>query len=279
MKILVAALVISYGSCALGQSKYPPLTNVISFQDLKQYAVSREFDWINLDGEKEKIKFLEMRIPVDDQMKRLTQSYLHANYGIDSIWVRPRVIIFHAMGDGDLKTSLEISSFLNNEIPADWGELHHAGKLPNGAHFIVDRDGTIMCLTPPVDGGGAASYKKGHHWMVRRHQDANPVAIGVENVTPAGDWTSLTDAQLASNARLARWLIGLENNRIDYLMSHHQFNDDVSYDQFLKAFKLKNLQKQFRTKGRKDVGNANLQRIVDDVRRCGYKVHTFSELD
>jgi hypothetical protein len=181
------------------------------------------------------------------------------------------------MGDGNLKTSLEVSSFLNDRIPESWGNLHNAGKLPNGAHFIIEKSGNVICLTPPVSSDESRiSYDRNDHkWWVKRHQDGNPIAIGVENVTDQGNVTDLTREQIESNAKLARWLLWMENGKIDYAMSHHQFNDDRNYDAFLTAFKLKHLQKQYRTKERKDVGDKNLRRIIDKISEFGYNIHSF----
>ena len=187
--------------------------------------------------------------------------------------------MFHAMGDGDLKTSLNISSFLNDEIPEAWGVLHRAGKLPNGAHFIIDRNGDVICLTPPVslDEREISYDRNNHKWMVKRHQDGNPLAIGIENVTPAGNWTNFTKEQLKSNAKLGRWLMWMEGGKINYIMSHHQFNDDANYALFLKTFHLNHLQPGYRTRGRKDVGDKNLKEIFERINGAGWEGHSFFE--
>ncbi len=213
-----------------------------------------------------------MAIPFGEEMKALTTDFIHSVYGLDSIWLAPKIIVFHAMGDGDLKTSLEVSSFLNDEIPTSWGNLSKAGKLPNGAHFIIDRDGAVICLSPPVSKNGSVSFERDHHhWYVKRHQDGNPVAIGIENVTAKGNYTDLTKAQIESNAKLARWLIWFEQGKIKSMASHHQFNDDKNYNQFLNAFLLNNYKKQFRTHGRNDIGTKALTEIFDQVKKITYQ--------
>ena len=222
-----------------------------------------------------------MPVPVDGKMKESTKEFVLANYGLNSIWLHPRVIIFHAMGDGDLKTSLEVSSFLHDQIPEGWGALYKAGRLPNGAHFIVEKNGNVICLSQPVSTDESRiSYDRGNHkWLVKRHQDGNPIAIGIENVTDRGNVTDLTKEQIESNAKLARWLLWMENGKIDYAMSHHQFNDDQNYELFLIAFKLQHLQKQYRTKGRKDIGDKNLRRVIDKINQFGYETHSFFDLE
>lgn len=265
--------------CLLAQEGYPALTNVISFDALQKTSIRRKVAWKNPDGTKEEMNIIEMAIPFGDAMKVLTKEFVNAVYGLDSIWLKPKMIVFHAMGDGDLRTSLEVSSFLNDRIPESWGNLSKAGSLPNGAHFMVDRDGTVICLSPPVSNNGDqfSFERERHHWFIKRHQDGNPFAIGVENVTPKGDYTDLTEDQITSNAKLARWLMWFENGKIESIASHHQFNDDKNYDQFLQAFHLQNRQKQFRTKGRKDVGEKNLTEILKQVKRYRIPVKNFFE--
>ncbi len=275
VRVIIATHLICF--CVLAQEKFPVLTNVISFNDLQKKSIERKMTWMNPDGTQEEMKILEMAIPFDETMKVRTKEFVHSVYGLDSIWLKPKMIVFHAMGDGDLKTSLEVSSFLNDRIPESWGNLSKAGFLPNGAHFIIDRNGTVICLSPPVSNHNSAiSYQReAHHWYVKRHQDGNPFAIGIENVTDRGDYISLTQAQLESNARLARWLVWFENGQLKFLASHDQFNDDKNYNLFLKTFDLKNFKKQFRTKGRKDIGEKNLMLIFEKIKARNPSVQLF----
>ena len=272
--ILIAQMICF---CLLAQEKYPALINIISFEDLQLKSIERKLEWKNPDGAMEEIKIIEMRVPFDEVMKQKTKEFVHSVYGLDSIWLNPKMIVFHAMGDGDLKTSLEVSSFLNDRIPGSWGNLSKAGQLPNGAHFIIDRDGMIICLSPPLrKHGDQVSFEKDdHRWLIKRHQDGNPLALGIENVTPQGDYTDLSIAQIESNAKLARWLIWFENGTFEYVTSHHQFNDDRSYQGFLQAFHLQNQKMQFRTKGRKDIGDRNLTEILKRIQSFGIPVKSF----
>lgn len=273
--LIFATLLICF--CLSAQRKYPVLTNVISFDDLQKKSTERKVEWKNPDGSQEEMKILEMAIPFDESMKELTKEFVHSVYGLDSIWLNPKMIVFHAMGDGDLKTSLEVSSFLNDKIPNTWGSLSKAGSLANGTHFIIDNDGTIICLSPPVSNHNPmiSFEREDHHWYLKRHQDGNPVALGIENVTDKGDYISLTEAQLESNAKLVRWLVWFENGAVEFVTSHHQFNDDKSYDQFLSAFHLQNHQKQFRTKGRIDIGKKNLRLILEKITQHQVLVQLF----
>jgi hypothetical protein len=260
----------------IAQPPFPALVRTITFSELVASAEPHEVTWTNPDGTQERMTITQMAIPADEKMKELIRIYESDNYGRNSIWLDPKMIVFHAMGDGDLKTSLEVSSFLSDRIPGDWGSLSQAGALPNGAHFIIDKNGDIICLTPPLSADGKISYATGpHRWLVRRHQDGNPVAIGIENVTDRGDLTGLTRKQVESDAQLTRWLIVFENNQIRFLASHHQFNNDENEATFLRAFGLVFLQKNNRTRGRKDIGNQNLEAIISQVKRKGYMVQSF----
>lgn len=280
-KLWIPAIIITQSISIFAQQRYPALTRVISFDDLVERKTIKKVEWKNPNGVSETMRLTEMPVPVDGKMKELTKEFVLANYGVNSIWLHPRVIVFHAMGDGDLKTSLEVSSFLHDQIPEGWGALYKAGRLPNGAHFIVEKNGNVICLSQPVSTDESRiSYDRGNHkWLVKRHQDGNPIAIGIENVTDRGNVTDLTKEQIESNAKLARWLLWMENGKIDYAMSHHQFNDDQNYELFLTAFKLQHLQKQYRTKGRKDIGDKNLRRVIDKINQFGYETHSFFDLE
>ena len=261
----------------IAQERNKPLTNTISFSELEKTRITRDVEWTNPDGRNERMTFLEMAIPVDQQMKKLILDFVVSNYHIDSIWLQPRMVVFHSMDLGNLQNSLELSSFLNDQIPESWGTLYRAGKLPNGAHFIIEENGDIVCLTPPVSlDGSKISYKKeDHKWLIRRHQDGNPVALGVENVTDRnGDFTDLTVEQIESNAKLARWLLWMENGKIEYLTSHHQFNDDKEFNRMLEVFSLKHYQKRYRTLGRKDIGRKNLLKIIQKVEAVNYRIES-----
>jgi len=265
--LVAGGLLLRFSVCA---QEYPKLTHVISYEELQKKSIQRKVEWVNPDQTQEELIFTEMAVPIDEEMKKKTRQFVHEVYGLDSIYLNPRLIVFHAMGDGNLKTSLEVSSFLHNQIPESWGTLSKAGNLPNGAHFIIDRDGKIFCLSPP------SSYEKeNHRWLIKRHQDGNPVAIGIENVTPKENYTNLTAGQIESNAKLARWLISFEQQKIKFISSHHQFNDEAGYDRFLNFFVLKNFRKQYRTRQRLDIGNKNITTLLKKINQRGIVVRSF----
>jgi hypothetical protein len=249
---------------------------VISYDELVKRHVTTSHSWINPDSTREAIVITEMSIPLDREMKDLTRKFMLDNYRRTSTWVEPRMIMIHSMDLRDLKNSLEQSSFLDRRMPARWRTQVKAGTLPSGAHFIIDRDGTIYCLTPPssMDEESGISYDRDNHrWFVRRHFDANPMALGIENVTPKdGRYDDLTDEQIIANAKLVRWLMWMEKDSITHVTSHHQFNDKEQFVAMLSEFSLELARTPYRAWTRKDVGDEVLKRILDEVKKQGWTV-------
>jgi hypothetical protein len=247
---------------------------VITFDQLLKERQEKNFAWVNPDSSREEIAIIQMPIPVDDEMRELTLKFQRDNYGRNSIWVGPRIIVIHSMDLDDLQTSLEQSSFLDRTIPKTWTTMAKAGSLPSGAHFIIDRDGKIYCLTPPLsaDDGKTISYERNEHrWLVKRHVDALPIALGIENVTARnGSFEDLTEKQITSNAQLVRWLLWIESGSIDYVMSHHQFNDSSRFERVTKTFSTD--RPTHRATNRQDVGDTVLQQILTGVRKRGWVI-------
>ena len=85
-------------------------------------------------------------------------------------------------------------------------ELQRGGAVNVSAHFLVDRDGTILRLQPET--------RYARHCIGLNH-----IAIGVENVGDEAKWP-LTDAQVAANAALVRELA--RRFRITHLIGHQE---------------------------------------------------------
>jgi hypothetical protein len=272
MRSFAAALLFVMVGEGLSQSP----DRVITFDQLLAQKASKNISWTNPDSTREEMTIIQMSIPVDDEMRDLARRFMRDNYGRSSIWVEPRMIVVHSMDLGDLRNCLEKSSFLDRHMPATWETVIKAGTLPNGAQFIIDQDGTTYCLTPPSlpSSDSTVSYRRDdHRWLVRRHMDANPFALGIENVTASNrSFTDLTEAQIEANARLVRWLLWMEKGDITHLVSHHQFNDSVQFQSMLDAFSLELPRPIYRPLRRRDIGDALRDKIAEKVRSRGWVV-------
>ena len=97
--------------------------------------------------------------------------------------------------------------------PAEWNAVNLT------SHFIVDRDGTIFRILPET--------RMGRHTIGLNH-----IAIGIENVGN-GSTLPLTDAQLAANEALVRWLA--HRHGITHLIGHHEYRQMESHPYFVET--------------------------------------------
>ena len=111
---VICALVLITNVFSFGQPG-----QVISFDDLQKKKALKKFAWTNPDSSREDLEITEMQIPVDNEMRQLTSKFLRDNYGRNSTWVDPRMIVIHSMDLEDLETSLEQSSFLDRKMPQE----------------------------------------------------------------------------------------------------------------------------------------------------------------
>lgn len=82
------------------------------------------------------------------------------------------------------------------------------GDLNVSAHFLVDRDGSVQRLLPDT--------------AVARHViGLNHLALGIENVGGGERWP-LTEAQVAANVALVRWLVA-RHPGITHLIGHSEY--------------------------------------------------------
>lgn len=116
----------------------------------------------------------------------------------------PRVIVLHWTA-GPTAASAR-ATFAPARL-AGRADLLDAGALNVGAQFLVDRDGTIERLFP-------------EDRVVRHCIGLNHLAIGIENVGGGPEWP-LTDAQVAANAALVRWLAA--TYPITHLIGHLEY--------------------------------------------------------
>jgi hypothetical protein len=150
---------------------------------------------------------VERPIPFTDARREAMLEYRrrHEDPAARDLAITPRVLIIHHTALNDLEASYAAfeAPFLGQTRP----RLAKAGGVNVSAHFLVDRDGTILRLLPET--------QMGRHTIGLNH-----VAIGIENVGGTAK-TRLTDAQLAANAALVRWLAA--RHPITHLIGHHEY--------------------------------------------------------
>jgi N-acetylmuramoyl-L-alanine amidase len=138
---------------------------------------------------------------------RLSLDYIRTHYGIekDKPEIEPKMIVVHWTAIDTLRESY--NAMRSVRLPIHRFEIREGGTLNVGAHYLVDRDGTIYQLMPDL--------------MFARHTiGLNLYAIGIENV--GGNLsTPLTNEQLMANARLVRALVKRHN--IEWLIGHFEY--------------------------------------------------------
>lgn len=166
-------------------------------------------------------------IDVDEERVALTKAYFEAHNqklfqsfpqsnDVSSIRFDPKIVVVHFTVINSLKKTVDY--FAPNTIASNRGVVAKSGALNVGVQFIVDRDGSIYQQYPD-------------NVMARHVIGLNHVAIGIENIgnadlgTPAiGDKSPLTEAQLAANTALIRYLAGKYPD-LDYVIGHYEYRD------------------------------------------------------
>ena len=142
-----------------------------------------------------------------DERARLTLEYRRAHTDPDArdLDITPRMIVLHYTSSATAKSTH--AYFDNPRLEAARTELARGGPVNVSSHFLVDRDGTIYRLQPETR-------------LARHVIGLNHVAIGIENV---GDppHLPLTDAQVAADAALVRWLVD-QHPTITHLIGHSE---------------------------------------------------------
>jgi len=169
-------------------------------------------------------QLIEWPIPYTEKREALTQAYLAAHVGehrvtddaaADSRMV-PRVVVLHWTGGCCHKSAW--NTFQPERRPRR-PDLTGSKALNISAHFVIARDGTI--------------YRLIEEDRVARHTiGLNHLAIGVENVGD-GEEYPLTDAQLASNIDLVRYLKAAFPD-ITHLIGHYEYRsfEHAGHDYF-----------------------------------------------
>ncbi len=108
-------------------------------------------------------------VDVNQMRKDLSKAYIREHYGItvDNPVIIPKIIVVHWTGLDVLEGSY--TSFKNPRLPANRKEISKGGALNVCAHFLIDQDGTVYQLLPPL-------------YFARHVIGLNYYAIGIENV-------------------------------------------------------------------------------------------------
>jgi N-acetylmuramoyl-L-alanine amidase len=154
------------------------------------------------------IEIVDKLLTFDEERRRLTLEYIREHYdpAATEISIDPGVIIIHWTGGSSAKGTL--SAFASNKIEPGRESTKKAGDLNVSSHFLIDRDGTIYRLVP-------------EDLMARHCIGMNRTAIGVENVGGIEGYP-LTEAQLASNAALVRYLKA-KLPKLTHLIGHLEY--------------------------------------------------------
>ena len=152
------------------------------------------------------LPLVDRPITFDDARRALTLEYRRRHEGseADGVTIAPRMVILHHTGGTSLDAAWRY--FDRTRIEASRATLAGAGDLNVSAHFLVDRDGTIVRLLPETT-------------FARHCVGLNHLAIGVENIGD-GKAHPLTPAQVEANAALVRHLAA--RFPITHVIGHHE---------------------------------------------------------
>jgi N-acetylmuramoyl-L-alanine amidase len=153
-----------------------------------------------------KLAIVEAPMKWSEERAALTLEYrrLHSDRAAKDLEIDPRVIVLHYTGAGTARSAQ--ATFDPARLGTSRPELARGGPVNVSAHFLVDRDGTILRLQPET--------RYSRHCIGLNH-----IAIGIENVGDEARWP-LTEAQVAADAALVRDLA--RRFRITHLLGHHE---------------------------------------------------------
>lgn len=177
----------------------------------------------------------------------MTIEYCKEHYGQNSYRLdTPKIVVVHYTAIDDLNATLNL--FRKDNIASSRDYIKDFSSLNVGIHFVVDKDGKIFHLMPDT--------------IVARHLIGfNHVSLGIENI--GKDSSSLTTAQIESNARLIEFLVD-KYPSIEYMIGHDEYNDTT-----LPHYKLfRSLNPAYKPYGKIDPGPAFMsklrKRLADD---------------
>lgn len=151
----------------------------------------------------EDLPFADNFIPWSDERDALGDEYTLEHYGQIYRQIVPRAVVVHWTAFGTLESVWKYFSAAKiTDGSIDDGTLNVASQ------FLVGRDGTVWRLMPETN-------------FARHIIGYNYCAIGIENVGGYGGREDLTEAQLAANVRLIKYLHA-KYPTIEYVFGHYQ---------------------------------------------------------
>ena len=145
-------------------------------------------------------------LPHAAERAALMQEYLrqHLPPGVEATPEAPRVVVLHWTAGPTAESCFQ--TFAPARLSGR-PELQRGGAVNVGAHFIVERDGSVIQVQPTT--------------VPARHAiGLNHLSIGVENVGDGARYP-LTEAQVAANVRLIAALRQAHPS-ISHLIGHHE---------------------------------------------------------
>ncbi len=193
-------------------------------------------------------QFREKPIVWDEERMALSEEYMAERHGIEGVgpYITPRMVVVHWTAMNDLEKSHEI--MYPAALPgAGRGDIASASALNVGAHFLVDRDGSIYRQLPDTA-------------FARHVIGLNYLAVGIENV--GSDDALLTKEQLKANETIIRYL----HNKypLEYMIGHHEYNN------FRGTTLFKETDESYRTE-KTDPGDDFMQKLRENLRDLNLK--------
>jgi len=155
-----------------------------------------------------KLRIIDRPIQWNEQRRRLSLEYLELRHGLRQAEpvIAPVMIVLHATESATLSSAF--NTFDPPRMPAgERPELARASALNVSAHFLVDRDGTVVRLLPETT-------------FARHTVGLNYLAIGVENIGGTSK-APLNDAQVHADVELIRYLAA--RFPIRHVLGHHEY--------------------------------------------------------
>ncbi len=148
-----------------------------------------------------------LRSIFSDERLRLTVAYCLIHYGIESAELRePKLVVVHYTAFATQRESLGFFAPAHLDMVSR-RDIKGGGTVNVSAHYLVDRDGTILQLAPD---DVVCRHTIGFNWT----------AIGIENV--GRNAADLTEAQALATANLVSRLVA-HHPSIAYLIGHHEY--------------------------------------------------------